>query len=264
MHMYIDIIIGIIISFIIAGLAYLKRSLNRSGLYTATVLGAIIYTFGGIVVWGSLIAFFVSSSLITKVSEKSEKKVSKGRNYVQVLANSLVAAIFSILYFLLQREIFMIAAVVSIATSNSDTWASEIGSLSKGKTFYILNFKIAPKGVSGAISGLGTVASIVGSLFIAGVFIGLYTLTYGMNLESFLLFGGIITICGFLGNIIDSYLGGLIQAKYKGVETGTYTEKHWLPNEKVVLASGLALINNDAVNLLSGLAASLITLFFVI
>jgi hypothetical protein len=59
-------------------------------------------------------------------------------------------------------------------------------------------------------------------------------------------------------------LGGSLQAKYRGIESGTYTEKRWLPNEKVVLASGLALITNDAVNLLSGLAASLITLVFFI
>ncbi|MDY0294819.1 MAG: DUF92 domain-containing protein [Acholeplasmataceae bacterium] len=262
--MILDLVIGLSISLVIAGLAYLKKSLNLSGFYTATLLGTIIYTFGGIVVWGSLIAFFISSSLITKISEKSEKKLSKGRNYIQVLANGLVAAIFSIIYYFLQMEIFLLAAVVSIATSNSDTWASEIGSLSRGKTFYILNFKLAPKGVSGAISGLGTFASVIGSLFIAGVFIGLYALVYGLGFDDVLIFGGIITICGFLGNLIDSYLGGSLQAKYRGIDTGTYTEKRWLPNEKVILASGLALITNDAVNLLSGLAASLITFIFFI
>ena len=262
--MFLDAIIGFGISFVIAFLAYLKKSLDLSGFLTAIILGTIIFVFGGWLVWGSLIAFFISSSLITKISEKSEKKKSKGRNVIQVLANGLIAAIFSIVYHITQIEIFLLAAVVSIATSNSDTWASVVGSLSKGKTFYILNFKIAPKGVSGAISGLGTFASLIGSFFIAGVFIGLYALLYGVKVEDFLLFGGIITVCGFLGNLIDSYLGGFLQAKYRGVESGTYTEKSWLPNEKVVLASGLALITNDAVNFLSGLAASLITLVFFI
>lgn len=262
--MVFDIIIGVCISFIIAGLAYLKKSLDQSGFYTAILLGTIIFVFGGMVVWGTLIAFFISSSLITKISEKSEKKLSKGRNSIQVIANGLVAALFSIVYYFLQMEIFLLAAVVSIATSNSDTWASEIGSLSKGKTIYILNFKIAPKGVSGAISGLGTLASLFGSFFIAGVFLGIYAMIYGVGLDDFFIFGGIITLCGFLGNLIDSYLGGSLQAKYRGIDTGTYTEKRWLPNEKVILASGVALITNDAVNLLSGLAASLITLIFFI
>lgn len=262
--MFVNAMIGFGISLLIASLAYWKKSLNKSGFFTATLLGTIIYTFGGILVWGSLIAFFVSSSLITKISDKNDKEESKGRNYVQVLANGLVAAIFSIVYYFVQIEIFLIAAVVSIATSNSDTWASEIGRLSKGKTFYILNFKIAPKGVSGAISGLGTFASLLGSLFIAIVFLGLYAINDGIGLEDVFLFGGIISLCGFLGNIIDSYLGGTLQAKYRGIESGRYTEKRWLPNERVILASGLALITNDAVNLLSGLAASLITLIFFI
>lgn len=262
--MFVDALIGFGISLFIASLAYVKKSLNLSGFFTAIILGTIIYMFGGILVWGSLIAFFISSSLITKVSEKKEKETSKGRNYIQVLANGLIAAILSMIYYFVQVEIFLIAAVVSIATSNSDTWASEIGRLSKGKTFYILNFKIAPKGVSGAISGLGTFASLLGSFFIAGVFLGLYAISFGIGWDDVLIFGSIITVCGFLGNIIDSYLGGSLQAKYKGVNTGTYTEKRWLPGEQVVLASGLALITNDAVNLLSGLAASLITLIFFI
>lgn len=262
--MFLDIIIGIGISFAVAGFAYVKKSLNLSGFFTAILLGAVIYTFGGILVWGSLIAFFISSSLITKISEKKEKKTSKGRSYIQVLANGMIAAIFSILYYFIRMEFFLLAAVVSLATSNSDTWASEFGLLSKGKTFYILNFKVAPKGVSGAISGLGILASFFGSLFIAGIFLSLYAIRYGIGVEDFLVFGGIITICGFLGNLIDSYLGGSLQAKYRGIDTGTYTEKRWLPNEKVILASGLALITNDVVNFLSGLAASLITLVFFI
>lgn len=262
--MFLDAIIGLGISLIIASLAYLKKSLTISGLFTAIILGTIIYMFGGILVWGSLIAFFIASSLITKVSDKKEKEDSKGRNYIQVIANGLVASILSIIYYFAQIEIFLIAAVVSIATSNSDTWASEIGRLSKGKTIYILNFKIAPKGVSGAISGLGTLASLLGSFFIASVFLVIYAIMYGIGFDDILIFGSIITVCGFLGNIIDSYLGGSLQAKYKGVKTGTYTEKRWLPGEQVVLASGLALITNDAVNLLSGLAASLITLIFFI
>ena len=68
--MFIDAIIGISLSFVVAILAYFKKSLNQSGLFTAVLLGTVIYMFVGMVVWGSLIAFFISSSLITKVSEK--------------------------------------------------------------------------------------------------------------------------------------------------------------------------------------------------
>lgn len=257
-----SVLIGLFISGLVAGLAYFKRSLDKSGLLAASLLGMLIYVFGGILVWGTLIAFFISSSLITKLNENKDKKHTQGRNYVQVIANSLVPVIFSVLYYVFNNEIFILAAVVSISTSNSDTWASEIGAMSKGKTFYILNFKVAPKGVSGAISGLGTFASLIGALFMGLVFVGLYAITEPMTLTQVLYYGFVITTCGFLGNLIDSYLGALIQAKYRGVDTGTYTEKRWLPNEKVVLASGLALITNDMVNLLSALSASILTIIF--
>lgn len=262
--MFVSVLIGLGISGFIAGLAYVKHSLNLSGFLAATLLGAIIYVFGGMLIWGSLIAFFISSSLITKLNEHKQKKHTAGRNYVQVMANGLVAAIFCILYYVLKTEIFLLAAAVAISTSNSDTWASEIGIMSKGKTWNILNFKVAPKGVSGAISGLGTLASILGAFAIAMVFVGIYALTQSITLAETLYFGFVITSCGFLGNLIDSYLGALIQAKYRGVDTGTYTENRWLPNEKVVLASGLALITNDMVNILSALSASILTVIFFV
>jgi uncharacterized protein (TIGR00297 family) len=262
--MFIDVMIGFLISSCIAGLAYYKHSLTRSGLIAAVFFGTLIYMFGGILVWSALIAFFVSSSVLTKF--KAHKKASKtddikGRNYIQVISNALVATVFSILYFFINQEIFLLAAVVSIATSNSDTWASEIGVLSQGKTRYIINLKEAPRGASGAITLLGTFAAVLGAMFIALIFIIVYYLSFGLTLESFLLYGFIISFGGFIGCFMDSYLGALIQAKYKGVKTGRLTEKSWLPDEKVILASGFALITNDAVNFLSSLFASVITVF---
>lgn len=256
--MIIDLIVGIIISGLIATLAYMKKSLTQDGLWMAMLLGTLMYVFGGILVWASLIAFFISSSLLTKLHEKKDKETSKGRNYMQVISNALVATICSVIYYVTALDIFLVAAIVSIATSNSDTWASEIGALSKGKTKYIVNFKLAPKGVSGAISSLGTFASLVGALFIALVFIILALLLQTFEVSNILYDGLIIMLGGFLGSLIDSYLGGLIQAKYKGVISGTITEKKWLPDEKVVLASGFALITNDAVNFLSGLLSSVL------
>ncbi len=262
--MLIDLWIGFLLSFGVAFLAYLKRSLTWDGFLAATLLGTTIYTFGGMTIWGSLIAFFISSSLLTKIHEKKEKEYSQGRNYIQVLSNGLVATVFSVVYFFLQHEILMLAAVVSIASSNSDTWASEIGALSKGKTMNIINFKSVPKGVSGAISGLGTLSSFLGALFIAVIFIGIYALSKTITIPNMIEYAFIITLCGFLGSLIDSLLGASLQAQFKGIKSGKITEKSWLPNEKVVLSSGLIYITNDAVNFISSLAASLFTLIFFI
>lgn len=263
--MFIDILVGIIISLVIAGFAYFKKSLSVSGLVTAVIFGAILYVFGGIVVWISLIIFFISSSLLTKLHEKKEReKDHKCRNYIQVISNALPAAIFSILFYVQGNIIFLLAAVVAIAASNSDTWASEIGILSKGKTRYIVNFKLAPKGISGGITYLGTVASLLGAFVIAITFV----ISYGFIVEFEWLFLVealiILTLGGFAGSIIDSYLGALIQAKYRGIKSGILTEKKFLPNEGVVLASGLAIITNDMVNLMSTLLSSMLTVLLLI
>ncbi|MDO9629841.1 MAG: DUF92 domain-containing protein, partial [Acholeplasmataceae bacterium] len=105
-------------------------------------------------------------------------------------------------------------------------------------------------------------ASLVGAMFIGLVFVFAYQIVYGLTLEIFLSYLFIITICGFLGCLIDSLLGASIQAKYRGIDSLQITEKRWLPNERVVLISGLAMITNDAVNFLSGLTASLISIIF--
>ncbi len=262
--MIMDILIGFVLSLIVAGLAYVKRSLTIDGLIAAIVLGTVIYVFGSIVVWGVLISFFVSSSLLSKRHEQKEKVSSKGRNYRQVFANGAVAAIGCILYYFLQSEVFMIAAVASIASSNADTWASEIGVLTKGKTIHILNFTPATQGVSGAISLLGTFASLLGACFISAVFITLYALSQDITIPVLISYGLIVIISGFLGCLIDSLLGGSIQARYKGTETGIITEHHELQNESVIKIRGFTCITNDTVNLLSALFAALIAFLFLI
>lgn len=261
--MFIDYMIGFILSLSIALTAYLKHSLVKSGLIAAIFIGTFIYVFGGLTLWVVLISFFISSSLLTKLHEKKEDSPDKGRNYLQVISNGLVPAIFSILYYYLNSEIFLIAAAASIATSNSDTWASEIGILSKGKTRNVINFKVVEKGISGGVTRLGTIASLIGALFIGLIFSLMYLITFGVTFEILLTFTLIITLCGFLGCLIDSYLGSVIQAKYRGIDSGKISEKKWLTDEKVILVSGIVFITNDTVNFLSSLIASFITIIFL-
>lgn len=259
-----DFLIGFALSLFIAGLAYLKKSLTLSGMIAALFFGTLIYMFGQFLVWSALIAFFISSSLLTKLHEKKDVEGinidKKGRNYVQVISNALVATIFLIIYRLTTQNIFLIASVVSIATSNADTWASEIGVLSKGKTFSILNFKIMEKGSSGAVSILGLIASMLGAFFIGVVFTTIYATFHDFEWVTLLTYGMIITIGGFIGALLDSYLGLLVQAKYKGKQSGRIFELKKIPGEQAILISGITFITNDAVNFLSGLFSSIITI----
>src|SRR5690606_1105604 len=157
--------------------------------------------FGTYVVWSLLIFFFVSSSLLSKIHPSVDEK--NGRNYLQVLSNSIVALVFLVLYFIFEDVVYMLVAVVAIAASTSDTWASEIGALSKSKPFSILTFKKMEKGLSGAISIIGIIASLMGAVAISLLYSGLYFISNSFDMMMFVEFLTVITVAGFLGSILD-------------------------------------------------------------
>lgn len=250
-----DLLIGFTLSLIISLLAYKKKSLDLSGALTALIIGTIIYVMGTYIIFSLLIIFFISSSVITKFKQTSNEE-KNGRNFIQVIANSLAALIFSFIYFYTKQEVFMVAAAIGIAASTSDTWASEIGKTSTGKNVSIVNFKQVPKGESGGVSLLGTIASFIGSFFIGVVFVILLRTKgeFTSNLSYYLL---MVTIAGFAGCLLDSYLGIFLQAKYIEIKTGLKVEKYQ-KNKSLKLISGIHLINNDIVNLLSTLSVAII------
>ena len=257
-----ELLIGFLLIFIVAYMAYKKQSLNFSGFFAAVFFGTIIYGFGSYVMWGSLISFFVSSSILTKIHDqkmgyKSEKE---GRNYIQVISNASIASVFAILYFVSNNPLLLIAGIVSIASSNADTWASEIGVFSKGKTVSILTFKEIKRGESGGVSLLGTTSSLIGALWIGLTAFVLLIIHRNDPLSTTLLYVWMIIVGGFIGCLLDSYLGILLQAKYKGERSGIFSESKYLKGEKAVLISGFVFITNDMVNFLSALFASLVTL----
>lgn len=249
-----DFLIGLLLSIVIAFMAYRKKSLDTSGFISATVVGTLLYVFGTYILFSLLIFFFISSSIFTKIKTNVEDK--KGRSAVQVLANSLMALIFSIAFYITSRYEFLYIGGIAIAASTSDTWASEIGKLSKGKVFSILNFKMMDKGESGGISILGLFASFVGSFIISILFILLLSTYTTISLNDWWIVV-VMTIGGLLGSILDSYLGILIQEKYIDHQ-GHILEK--VKSRKIFKKlSGISFINNDFVNFLM---TFIITLLF--
>ena len=257
---------GFLLSAMIAIFAFKRRSLDASGVIAAIVFATLIFMFGGIFIWALLMIFFISSSVLTKVNKKILKKPidleKKGRNYLQVIANAGVATIFSVMFYVFQEHIYLVAAAAAIAASNADTWASEIGTLSKGKNYNILTFKEMDKGLSGAVTILGLFASIIGALVIGFFFVLFDSFVEGFDLAETLKNGFIISFGGFVGALIDSVFGALIQAKYKDEKTGNLFENKAFAKGSFVLVSGFALITNDVVNMLSALFASIMTVVF--
>ncbi|NTW61317.1 DUF92 domain-containing protein [Candidatus Saccharibacteria bacterium] len=262
---FISFIIGFAISELVAIAAYFRKSLSGSGVIAATIIGTAIYVFAGLVTWTSLILFFISSSVITQFKKANKAKLSTeyhktSRNYKQVLASGLIPAILSLAYFITKSESILITTIASIAVSCADTWASEIGVLNKGATVSILTFKPIRKGESGGVSALGTIASIMGALMIAVVFVASF---YPGTDKSWLfviqtLF--MITAIGALGSVIDSVLGASLQVKYIDNSTKAITEAKYSHDKQNHQKSGLSFMNNDMVNFVSSILSVIVAL----
>ncbi|HRO25519.1 MAG TPA: DUF92 domain-containing protein, partial [Promineifilum sp.] len=95
--------LGLVLSLLIAFLAWRRDSLSQSGAVGALVVGTLIFGLGGWV-WGVLLAvFFISSSLLSHFKEREKaavaEKFEKGhrRDMGQVLANGGLGAVIALL-----------------------------------------------------------------------------------------------------------------------------------------------------------------------
>lgn len=258
-----DVIVFLIVS-IFSYLAYRENALRLSGAIAATFVGTAVFIGIGIKGFFLLIVFFVTSSFFTKWKREQKQSVehivAKGdaRDWVQVLANGGVPALSSLLFYWQEEPIWILAFAVSLACSTADTWASEIGVLSKKDPFLIFPFKRVRKGTSGAFSILGTVASLMGAIII-----GLTAKVFWFEIFSWLSIIWIICF-GFFGMIVDSILGRSIQVKFQCSICGLITEKKVHCGQPTIYYKGLRFIDNDIVNILSiVIATSLSIILFL-
>jgi uncharacterized protein (TIGR00297 family) len=259
------LIIGITLSLLISYTAFKKNSLNLSGFFGAMLLGTLLYVFGSMYFWSILIGFFVSSSILTKFKKKDKETLDDitektgSRDFMQVIANGGLGLIYAILYYTLKDPVYLLAYAVSFSAANADTWSSEIGVLSKSSPFSIITFKRTMKGQSGAISLLGTLAAFLGALFISIIFIIEYAFSFGWT-NKLIFYFLIVLLCGFIGSIVDSILGATIQAKYKCKVCDKITEKRDHHDIETMHVKGFKIINNDVVNFISPLIATILAI----
>ncbi|MEK7785253.1 MAG: DUF92 domain-containing protein, partial [Chloroflexota bacterium] len=114
--------------------------------------------------------------------------------------------------------------------ANADTWATELGVLSKTPPRLITSGQTVEVGTSGGVSAWGTFAALVGSFLISLVaFIAIHL---DPNLHASRLISNspallfIITLSGLLASLFDSLLGATVQAIYYCDRCGKETERH--------------------------------------
>ena len=232
-------ILGFALSTLISYLAYQKKSLTHDGALGAVLVGTVIYGFAGGFAYFVLMVFFFSSSLMG-VFDKD--KTPSRRTLIQVMANASLASVMAIFYGLYHHETYLALMIASIGVSAADTWASEMGKKSTSRPFHIFKLEPMDKGLSGAVSLRGVIASLAAALtfaFLASFVIASFLLVF------------MVGVISFLGSIIDSMLG-TVQVKYIDPTTHTITEIKAPQNP---YHSGFKYLGNNGVNFLSNMAS---------
>ncbi|MBF8295589.1 MAG: hypothetical protein HW389_2134 [Bacteroidetes bacterium] len=248
-------LIAALFGFIIAVASYVARFLTLSGALATFFLAVIIYGIGGWQWAVPIVIFFVLSSFLSKYG-RSRKELfeqvfekSSTRDWGQVLANGGVAGLIAGLSGLFPLYDFYPLYLGALAAVTADTWGTEIGVLTKGKTISALALKSVEPGTSGGISEYGTVGGAIGAAVVALSGYPWYT-----ELRTTL----IVVVGGVAGSLIDSLLGATVQAQYTCEVCGTITERKMHCEHTTALYRGVRWIGNDVVNGMCALVGALV------
>ncbi|MFM7310962.1 MAG: DUF92 domain-containing protein [Flavobacteriales bacterium] len=229
--------------------SYKRGSVAISGAFAMVIITSVLAILNAWLVISAMGTMFLTSSLLSKWRKDQKQKTTKHiimhepRNATQAFANLGVAFVLAFLSGVLNCTDMLFYALGAIAAANADTWASEIGVLSRSKPKYLLSRQVVDAGLSGGVTALGIFASIAGSACIAAIY---FLFSHNLTLTL------IIWMAGFIGSIMDSLLGELIQVKYK-TQSGLVTEIQ----QQGATFKGMPYVNNDTVNFICSLTGAL-------
>jgi uncharacterized protein (TIGR00297 family) len=242
----------------ITAVAYRRQSLTLSGVAGGLMVGTIILGLGGWLWALPLGLFFFSSSLLSHFKETEKRaaaeKFEKGhtRDFAQAMANGGLGALIALGNALLPSPTWYYLYTGVMATVTADTWATELGTLSKEPPRLITTGKVVEVGSSGGVSLLGTAVSFLGGLLIG---LGGAIMQRDRNAWRLPLIGA---ISGLAGSLFDSLLGATVQQIYYCDQCQKETERklHRCGQQTRPLR-GYPWLNNDLVNLFASIVGGL-------
>ncbi len=260
-----QIVIGFILAIIVALLAWRAGTLSNSGAWAAALTGGLIFGLGGLPWAVLLLAFFISSSALSRAFKKRKvglaEKYSKGdrRDWGQVLANGGLGALLAVGFFIPPHYRWLwMAFAGAMAAVNADTWSTELGVISPVEPRMITTGQKVERGTSGGITLAGILASVGGAALIGFSLLATFFTAHYSYYQIFIILS-IVILAGLFGSLVDSLLGASIQAIYWCPTCKKETERHPLhtcgtPTSQV---RGWRWVNNDLVNFVCSLVGAI-------
>ncbi len=253
--------IGFLLGLLIAALAWRAGALSGSGAVAAALTGGLIFGLGGLPWAALLLTFFITSSVLSRLFGRRKavlsEKFSKGsrRDWGQVLANGGLGALLAAALPLVPGQTWpWLAFCGAMAAVNADTWATEIGVLSRPRPRLITTGQLVERGASGGVSLLGYAAVLGGSALVGIVAVFFSPPDQALPALAACLVGGLA------GSTLDSLLGATVQSIYYCPACQKETERH--PSHTCGTATqplrGWRWLNNDWVNFACSLAGALV------
>lgn len=172
--------------------------LDKGGILLAVVFGVVLFTAGGPAYLYLMLVFFFLAVLVTKYEYEIKRDMGlyeHERGWENVLSNGIIPSVLALLSPLTGPMPF----IASVAAVTADKFGSEVGVLEPNDPVSLLDFKPVKPGTSGAMSKIGTIASLCGASAI-----GLCAMfVFGINPTQALLIG----LAGLAGSIADTFFG---------------------------------------------------------
>jgi uncharacterized protein (TIGR00297 family) len=229
---------------VVAGFAYARRTLTLDGALGAALLGCVVFARGGLPAAGALLAFFGSSSGLSRLGEQHKQGSAlaqvKGarRDLWQVLANGAFAALSIGLGGRTHGSGGFLGA---LAAAGADTWATELGMLAHSAPRLLTTLEPVEAGTSGGVTLQGLAASVGGAACV-----GLSWSVLGGGWRAL----PTALVAGTVGAVFDSLVGATVQALYRCPTCAVLTEAAIHPRcgQRALLVRGWPWMTNDTVN----------------
>ncbi len=262
---------GFIIAGLFALIGIVGKFLTLDGALAGFFIGILIMGVGSWTLGAGLLTFFIVGSLVTKLNKKSQKDVSfekssSQRDSFQALAKAGFASLVAFLSLLYPNN-FLIAIIViaALGSSLADTMGTEIGIFSNSTPRYVLKpWKKLQKGESGAISVVGTIASLLSALIFTIFLFGLSLIDPSVHERFPIMFLVIIPPASVIGMLFDSIFGVKLQAQHICQVCGSKVETKKHCGVETKKYSGFSFFNNDIVNFFATSLGGLIAGFFFV